>query len=278
MNTQMSKAGALFIATIMLGSLIAIPIASAATYERWNAGALNRYNDARTNYEKAVTQYKGMKGDFMTARSEFKGYRADETGNKLEPVKRFLTRTIDVSTAWLNVVLTAAQGEPGLSEADKTRITSSLQEDIDWLNEQRTVIDNAQTKEELVSAAEIVQSRWENTRVAVKGYVGEILLAKSQVAIDQYQTARDKVEAEIQKAKDAGKGTTAAEELLSKADDRIETAKEKYASAKEAYASIDGLNDADRKAQEANNLVRELNNNIREAYTFLRNAHSSLKG
>jgi hypothetical protein len=276
MKTQTSKICAVLVMTIFLFSIV--PVTSAKTLEKWDKAAVGKYNSAKTEYLKTKNFYTSAKNDWVTARDKYKRYKnSDDLQGALEKGKNFLLKSDKTLIGYLKMIDSYVEGEPSLSDSDKTRIHKELISDIFWLEEKQSEITDATTKEELEEIAKVIKNRWKKVKPSAKRIVGEVMNSKLLSLISNAEAASEKIENKVDGLKAKGKDTADLEAWLIDFNEKIDLAKKKHQNAKDKYAEIDDIRDADRLFKEGNAFVKEANQYLRNSYKDLKKIIKEIK-
>lgn len=276
MKNKISKIGAVLVLTVFLLSMVSV--ANAQPLGDRNQAAIQKYNDAKTEYLKARGSYKDARQDWITARNKYiRNKNAENLENALEKGRDFLLKADKTLVGYLKMVRAYVKGEPSLSETERQNILNELDSYITWLEQKQPEIEGATTKRELVDIAKTVRNKWQEIKPATKRIVGQIMNAKVLSLINKAETASDKVDNAIQKLQEQGKDTSALEARLSDFNTKIDLAKQKHQAAKEKYAKIKNVRDADRLFRQGNAFVKEANQYLRSAYKDLKEIVKELR-
>ncbi len=247
-----------------------LPTVWAQNWRQLDQQARQRYQAARQQYLKEVNFYRSARQQFMTARDKFKKFknRPELRSMYEEQARNFLKKTIAVLIKRLEAIKNWISNRPGIDEDERANIIAELDQDISWLKEQETKVDDA-TVEEIRADAREVRQYWRQHRWKVKRVVGQIWSARLDYALQRFEQAADKAEEKINALKDTGYDTSELENLLADFRAKLELARQKYEQAKEKYQQISSLEEADQ-------LFREVRQFIQEANQYLREAHQRL--
>ena len=236
-----------------------LPTVWAQNWRQLDQQARQRYQAARQQYLKEVNFYRSARQQFMTARDKFKKFKnRPELRSMYEEQAR---KRLEAIKNWIS-------NRPGIDEDERANIIAELDQDISWLKEQETKVDDA-TVEEIRADAREVRQYWRQHRWKVKRVVGQIWSARLDYALQRFEQAADKAEEKINALKDTGYDTSELENLLADFRAKLELARQKYEQAKEKYQQISSLEEADQ-------LFREVRQFIQEANQYLREAHQRL--
>ena len=276
MKMQTSKICAVLVMAIFLFSIV--PVTSAKTLSDWDKTAVSKYSAAKSDYLKTKGFYTNAKKDWVTARDKYKRYKnSDDLKGALEKGKSFLLKADKTLIDYLEMVDSYVEGEPSLSDSDKTRIHNELISDISWLEEKQSEITDATTKEELKEIAKVIKNRWQKVKPSAKRIVGEVMNSKLLSLIGDAETASEKIESKIDDLKAKGKDTVELETWLIDFNEKIDLAKVNHQNAKDKYAEIESIGDADRLFKEGNAFLKEANQYLKTSYKDLKKIVREIK-
>ncbi|ODS43029.1 MAG: hypothetical protein MSIBF_07245 [Candidatus Altiarchaeales archaeon IMC4] len=242
-----------------------------ATLREKDEAAIEKYNNARDSYKQAKDAYKDARSDWIAARDQYRTSRNATAGaGALEKAKDFLLKADDAMIRHLEVLKARVETTRNLDESEKNDILADIDADIEWLENKKSDIENAQTRQELSDISKTIREKWGEIRAYVKKVTGEILCAKIDRVIEKLDNVSERADAKIQGLKDAGKDTANAEALLADFNSKIDLAKEKNDLAKDRFDEISDIQDADKLFTEGHGFIKEANE-------YLRNAHKTLK-
>lgn len=265
----MNRKTAALVAILVVASLI--PLGAAETLGERNRRVVQRYQDARANYQRNVDAYEKARQDFLTAQQRFRRYRrANDSNETFQRAKDFLLRADEAMIGHIEVVKARVDSSEVLSEEDKQDILDELDGYITWLEDKQPEIEAATTKEELVDIAQAVRDKWLEIRGSVKKIAGLMLSAKIDRILERGENVSARVDARIQELKEKGVDTSELEALLDDFNEKLDLAKEKNEAAKEKFREIEDIKDADQLLREGHEFIKEANSYLREAYSDLR--------
>lgn len=227
--------------------------------------AKQKYLQAKTNYLQAKNAYGNAKAAFVTAKQ---AYQAHKNETQLRPVvKAYLGKTIDAAIKNLEKL------ENNVNESNAATIDNW----ISWLEGKKLELENATTKEQLISIAKDVHTAWVSHKRDVKRMLGQAAAIKINGVIQNANGLATKVSNGIQKLKEKGVDTTQLEALLADFQAKIALAQQKYGEAKQKYREADTAAEVTQLLQDANQFLKDAHAYLKQAHEKLREAISALK-
>lgn len=235
------------------------------------------YQSARQQYLKEVNWWKTARQQFLNAKSKYRKFRkAEDKTAYQERAKEFLKKTVEVLIKKLETIKAWILNRKALSESEKESIIAEIDQDIEWLQNEKSGIDNA-TPEQIREKAKEVRKYWMNHRVSVKRIICKIWAARVNWIIKRFDEVSDKIADRIEKLKANGYDTTQLEAWLDEFNQKIELAKSKKEEAKEKCEEITSLENANQLFIQAHQTINKINQYLRDARKKLMDIVEAMK-
>ncbi len=280
---------------IALFILSAIPLAFAEDTEV--TSAREKFKEARElakeNYKKTVEQYKEAREKFKESREKIKdnreklkecvGLKTDKCNNIRATVKAnakpFLTNSADAILKLLENLKNKVEAS-NLEDAEKAELIAEIDASIAKINEAKVSADaltEGATNEEIKESAKEIKEAWKEARKDVKRIAGELVHFRVGEIIKKAEKLEDRLNRVLEKAKAAGKDTSALQSLIDQFHQKIADARQKYENAKAKYTEAKTAGDVDALVKEANALLKEAHKDLKEAHRILKDIVRELK-
>lgn len=181
-------------------------------------------NAAAEAYQKAKTQWQQRREELQTKKQQI---TEEAKKQDLEKAKTMVLKAIDRTISKLQKIIQIIQKMKVITEERKTKIVSDLNAQITTLQELKSQVSAATTKEELKSVVGDVKNRFVNIREIVKKIVSEILASHIDKTIEKLNSIVTKLETEIANLKTQGQNVTDFEKTLTDAKTLLSQATDK---------------------------------------------------
>lgn len=224
-------------------------------------GEIQKLREDRQSFQGLKSEYDTAKADEAKAKvaslREAAKKKAEEAQKKMEEKrKEVLLRLIDVQIKQYNKTQERIEKMPNIDAALKAELLTEIEKAIQKLNEEKTKVENAVTKEEIKNLAKEIQGLFKTQRETVEKIVEAILASRLNTAITKAETRVNSIELKIQELKKAGKDTVQMETLLSEVKTKLTEAKTKL-SEKKVKEANQSLKDVYQKLREIIRLAKE---------------------
>lgn len=199
-------------------------------------------------------------------KSSLSDYKKATSAKRLDALKKVGNKMIDVRLKDLNNVKTRLVKIKCLTDADRTAMTDDLNTTIDGLNAQKTKVDAATTVDELKPLVQGIRTDFRVYMVIIPKEHGLIGVCRAEAAKKRFDDLTLKIQAELNKAKNAGKDVTTAQKLLDDYQLQLEEAGRQTGTAREKFTAL--------KVANGDQTNKELRTTGR---TALKDAHEALK-
>ncbi|MBU0708770.1 hypothetical protein KJ596_03400 [Patescibacteria group bacterium] len=245
--------------------------AQAVSLFETNQTLINEYLVKQQEYQQKVSSYTDLKNAFTTLRDRFQSNQNVVTKSLLlEQVRSYFPATLDAMIAYLEAAKAKIESSSSLPDSQKTTILNEIDQDINYLTQQMTVVENADDLSSARGAAQAIRTYWLGVQVRVKQWTGRLLWAKVNYLLTRLEDTANKLEEDINELKDEGQDVSELEDLLADFREHLSTALEKLELAKEKLEAITNLT-------EANQLFGTIHQYVKDANQYLRQAHQDLK-
>lgn len=243
-----------------------------------------KYRNTQAQYLAAKQQYLAVKENYISAKEDWASARktflekrndTNATAAMIEKGKTYLTNTVDNRIAHFELIKSKVENMSVLSDAEKSSIIAELNANIAAFEAFKPEIAAVTTKEGLKAVAEKIKTEWINSRRGVERAAGIILSAREAHLTVLAEKASSELKTRIDKAKAAGKDTSAYDAVLSEFDARIASAKQDIDAAREKFDAAASASTNDEKEaliKEGKDLLKSAHENITEAHRLLKNA------
>jgi len=250
----------------------------AKTLKERDANAKAKYQQAWGQYQKEINFYKNARQDFLNAKTKYQQFKNAANKKALEDAARnYLEKTINSLIKRLEAIKNWVSNRGALEESEKQAIITEINQDINWLNEKLSKIQNA-SPDQIKEEAKAVRQYWKTHRIRIKRIIGEVWAARINFVIGRAESFSSKVKTKIDELKASGKDTTQLEAWLVDFNQKLALAKEKYAAAKAKFQEIKGEPGFDpiTEFNQANQLFKEGHQFIIQANQYIKEAHAQL--
>lgn len=236
-----------------------------------------QYAEVKERYVEAKEKYASAKNNWESARKAFLEKRNDTsaTAAMIEKGKTYLTNTVDNRIKHLEFIKSKVENMSVLSDAEKSSIIAELNANIAAFEAFKPEIAAVTTKEGLKAVAEKIKKEWINSRRGVERAAGHVLAVRELKLVEFAEKVSSELKGRIEKAKAAGKDTSAYDGVLSEFDAKIDSAKQDIESARAKFAAAgDSSTSAEKETliKEGKELLKSANEKIREAHKLLKDA------
>lgn len=237
--------------------------------------AKGRYAAAKEEYNAAKRDYAAAKTDWNSAKKAFLENRNNINATKimLERGKSYLLKIVDNRIRHLELVRSKVEAMAVLSDAEKAKITSELNIEIDLLAALKPEINAVTTKQGLKDVSEKIKAEWKNSRRGIERAAGWILAAREDRLAESAKNVSALLKTKIEALNASGKDTSELERILADFDAKIASANEDIAAAREKFKAAGNATTADEKER----LIKEGKELLESAHKKIKDAHDSLK-
>lgn len=246
---------------------------------------------SRQNFEQAKQKFDLAKEKFQQTKEKFeqaKGLQVckdDAEGEDcvaakaelMQLAKDKLTDQIDILLENLEQIKAKAESNEDLSEDELQKVQDFVEEKKAELEEIRSEIEAAETRDEIVDAAKKLKQAWNRERI--QAHIGYMVNARMAGVIVNADHLEAKLERVLERMIENGKDTSVVEPLVADFDSKLVVAKEKFEASQDLFAEARELEAQDRatKVQEAQALLKESKDALREANAILKDIVQELR-
>lgn len=237
-----------------------------------------KYQQDRQKYLREINFYKSARQNLQAAKTKYQQFKNKKNKKALEDASRnYLSKAINSLIKRLEIIKNWVNNRNALPEAEKQEIINEIDQDITWLNNNLSNVQNA-SPEAIKEKAKKIRQYWKTHRVRVKRIIGEIWAARINFVIGKAENISTKIADKIKELKTEGEDVSQLESWLTDFNEKISLAKEKYAAAKSKFQEIKGepgfdpsteLNQAGQLFQQGHQFIKEANQYIKQAHTQL---------
>jgi len=233
-----------------------------------------RLQEVRERYQAVKEQYLTHKQLYLNARARWLAVREKFATGKdnatFEIAQNFLNKSSALLVRYLDVVKYKVESARFIDEAKKAELVSELEGYMETLQADHEAIVAAQDREAIKEAAKKAREDWNSIRPQVKRIIGEILAARAQLIIDKAQNVTARIDAKIAELKEAGKNTTALEQLNEDFKEKITIAQEKHDMFVAKLEEVKTSENARGLLKAADEFLRDANKYLVRSYKTLR--------
>ncbi|MEW6528659.1 MAG: hypothetical protein AB1391_02105 [Candidatus Micrarchaeota archaeon] len=253
-------------------------IVNAATPSNLEA-AKEKYRSMKAEYIQVKNVYADAKQDWIIAKDRYIQYKnAENLANALDKAKNFMSKACNTMEKYLRMARVRVETITGIDETERTNTLAEIDADIAGIQQIKTDVESATTKEDLKNAANKVKNKWNDVKVHVKRFVGKILSAKIDYILDKADDVSKRIQTKIDELKIRGADTVELEALLVDFNSKVALAEGQYELAKAKFGQIQNVQDADRLFREGHEFIKKAANYLKEAHnTTLKNNIEKLK-
>ncbi|MBI3120232.1 MAG: hypothetical protein HYZ08_01310 [Candidatus Kerfeldbacteria bacterium] len=255
-----------------LGLLMLSPLAtSAVSLAERDESAVQDYRNARTTYRQEVQKYTSARATYVQSRDKYRNGKTNENLQVvLDDAKDFLLQSGTAAISYLEMLKTKVESMRGITDADRQATLAEINEDITFFQNKKTEVQNATTKDELVTLATQIRDHWNTVRVDTKKIVGRVLAARVNYILTEMNTLSSRVDSKIETLSSQGVDVVELSQLNNTFKADIAVAETAYDNAVAKFNAISNL-------EEANTLFEQGRDFIQDADEALRKAHADLK-
>lgn len=269
------------IATVLLITALLLNPLPLAAKSLWQMDkqASARYSKAKQRYVKLRNEYKQVRAVYLKAEGQFRAAKARAGADQdfADNAKDYLLDSAAVALAYLEALKSQVENTPGVSEGAQADILSEIDDDIEWLQRKQSAIENAVSLDDLEEQSNQIRDYWKSSLARAKKMTGRFVLTKVTFFIERLEAVADRLEDQIEAAKDAGVDTSEAETLLDDARAKIEVAVDEAKTAEAAYQSIDPQKEPKTSVQAAQESSKRVHRQLKDAHRDLKQAVKELK-
>ncbi|MFH1440145.1 MAG: hypothetical protein ABIG89_06250 [Candidatus Woesearchaeota archaeon] len=241
--------------------------------------------EAKDRYLKAKDAYKDNFKEAKEKRERFLELKKEKASDEemLVAAKDYLNHKIDLVISHFEKVKERVQSSENIAEERVQEETDNLNENIATLEEMKTSVDAAESKEDIKEIASELKNFWGKFRSSVKGYALGLINEKIKGVIVNGNDLEKKLDMMLNGVELRGLEIT--DELDAKIDKfsgNIERARQSYQESTELLAKAKELRKnnedvADEIKEEYKGLVEQSKEKMMESKRFIKDAHDLLK-
>ncbi|MEW6529174.1 MAG: hypothetical protein AB1391_04755 [Candidatus Micrarchaeota archaeon] len=240
--------------------------------------AEEKYGNMKAQYIQAKNVYTDARQDWITAKDKYMHYKsAENLTNALDKAKAFMSKACTAIEKYLRMVRAKVETTTGIDETERAKILAELDADIAGIQQIKTDVESATTKEDLKNAANKVRNKWNDVKVHVKRFVGKILSAKIDYTLDKLDNVSKRIQTKIDELKASEVDTAELEALLVDFNSQVALAKEQHELAKAKFEQIQNVQDADRLSREGHEFIKKASRYLKEVDATLKDIIEKLK-
>lgn len=245
--------------------------AQAKNLDEFDRNVIAEYNKIKTQYINQKEDYKTSRTKFINAKTKWENNKndANDTKSLLVAAKEYMLNGVDVMIEYLEIIEFKID-KSGLSEQDMAKMKNEINKDQAWLESKRVDIEKSTTRKQLEDLLKTGNDRWDKIKSETKGYMGEILIIKTEYVLKKIESAQNRINTEISEAKIKGYDVYEIEKKNSEVNMNIEKAKAEIELAKKDFQSVKSLGNADYFGASGNAKLEKANSYLREAHKIMK--------
>ena len=235
--------------------------------------AQEAYQKAKERYQQASDQYDQKRDEFLAIKKQAKecgGLPTEEcqkiNQEVIDRAKEFLLNAADKAIEYLNKIKQKAQSSDDLSDEDAAKITQEISDAIAQLEDAKSQVNAATTKEEITQLVKTINEIWRDTKQQAILNSERVVHAKIGEIIQRSTHLEDKLHCSISAL--PGGNNVEIDAMVSDFSSSLASAQDSYEQAK------DLLNDSqidEAKAEQAKGLLQDSQANLQKAHDQLKN-------
>lgn len=244
--------------------------------------AKEKFMDAKLGLDKAKIRLETAKTSKVCKDNPDSQECANAKNETRVAAKERLAQEADIILTHLEKAKEAATGSEYLSDEEEAKVIAYIDEQAAKFTAIKAEIEKAQTKEEIVAAANKLADAWKEIKHKINAYMSYIANSRMAGVVVKAEHLSAKLERVLERMAENGKDTAAIEPLVTDFKAKIGTAKEKFKSANSLLLEIrtsGTLNEEQKKAKadEAKSLIDESKAALKDANEVLKNIFQKLK-
>ncbi len=247
--------------------------------DMFRARTVKNYQELKHKYSELKDKYSELKDELKELRKEFKD--AVESGDEetaLEHSKQYLTKVADLVINNLEKIKAKVEENDDLTEDEVTEMLADLDEKIQVIEDAKSDVDSAETKEEVKEAGQAIIHAWKRMQHKVKLHAGRVIKANVQDVLKRAEHLERKLEKALVKLEEQGYDVSEVEDLVELFSEEVESARTKFKDASEMFKQARELADSEEGTQEeVDDLVEQAKALVKEAHEDLKEAHEVSK-
>jgi len=239
--------------------------------------ARKRYLQARLKYKRALKRFRDLKKELALCK-DTESEKCQQLREQIrEEAKTFLNNVIDRLVATLEKLKARVEGSEFISEERAAEILEDIEEKLSELETLKSELEEATTKEEIVSVAKKLRELWRELKPKLKWNVGRLIHGRIRAILVRMERLKARFKRIIERLKEKGYDLSEAEDLMEQFDEKLNEAEELYEKIKEKYAEAVAPGEFGEIAKEINEYIKEINKKLKEARTLIRDIIKKIK-
>ena len=227
-------------------------------------------------HEQKVNFYKTSKKDFLDAKEKFKKNKAENKELFQERASIFSENSINEVINHLEAIKNKTKNASNISEKDRAKILSEIEEDIKWLELKKSELERS-SAEEIMEIAKEVRQYLKETRSRTRQIVGHMMAYRINDVILKSKEVEGEISKLLKNLQEDGEDITKLQELLKSFNKNIELAQEKYEDAKDCFDSMPSENNFSALFKNGHYLIKESHQYIKAALKDLKEIAKDLR-
>ncbi|MBN1157664.1 hypothetical protein JXA85_08655 [Candidatus Woesearchaeota archaeon] len=247
--------------------------------------AKERFDAAKEKFKQATEKYQEIKQQFQEAKEKISGCSENETDgcrklneDLIVKSKEHLANTIDRLTSYLEKLKEKINSAENVLEDEAAAAVAKIDAGLTNLNELKTKLESAQTKDEIVSIAKEVRTVWNRIKNRAKLYSSKLIYNHVGEIIQRSQNLENRLSCLLEKMNEQGIEVSELDTTMTAFSSALEQAKAKY---DEATTLLKTAKETDGNfgnvSQQANELLKEAQAKLKEAHDLLKDIVSDIK-
>ncbi|MFH0797828.1 MAG: hypothetical protein V1906_00290 [Candidatus Woesearchaeota archaeon] len=241
------------------------------------AMAKEKYNKAKENLEKSKNKFEDAKNLYKVCNTNA---TSEECVKAKEDIKESwrekLLNTADIMVEHFQKMKSKVESNDRLTEEEQNKTLAWIDAKITEANAIKLEIQNAKTKDELMTAAKKLQDLWAKSKVKAKGYAGRVVTDKFAGILQQSKQLEVKLDRVLEKMEANGKNVTEVNGLVDKFHAEIADAETHFKAAKAKFQGMENATESDVHS-DYETLKGEAHAEITEAKKSLDSARDTLR-
>ncbi len=229
----------------------------------------DRLKAAELRYDKAVKRYRSEKESFMRERAAWR--QAVEDGNEtaaIEHAKAYLLHAGDLVIEYLEKVKARIESNDDLTEEEAAEMISDVDEKIQMMEDLKSDVEAAQTKEDLKEIAKKITKAWSRSKDQIRMHADTLVRTRVGDILMHTELLENKMNKILEDLEAQGKNITSLEEQVDEFSELIDDARELYKEGKELLIEAKE-NDDPELAEEGREKIAEAHKKLVEAHKIL---------
>ena len=224
--------------------------------------------EARERLQESQEEYDDTKDELDEVKQKFEQAKLGRDDDlATEHAKQYMLKTADLVISALKRIQHSFEGNDDLSEEDVNSVLLEINETIQEMEDAKSEVDAAQTKQDVLDAGKVILQTWRRSRIMIQKHAALLINSKLGDTIQRIEDLESKLDCTLQNMEEQGIDISDIEERVTYFSEEVYIAKEKH---RQAMDLLD-------QAEEDDSLIEDARALIEESKAHIENAHEILK-